>query len=177
MILHIFNAEYREVAIQSKRAAPEPPARMEPFSIYELTTTVLKVSYELYSFLKAVHDAPSEVQEYLEALESTRKVLVGVQEHAADYERSDSLHTERSQLQILRAVLKECEISFTLQLSNLEDSHQKFEGAMFERIRKKVEFVLSKDAIKQSTKKLRASQNLLAQAVTTLVGFVHHLVQ
>ena len=51
---------------------------MEPFSIHELSTTVLKMSWKIYRFFKAVHDAPIEVKEYLDTLENIRTVFVDV---------------------------------------------------------------------------------------------------
>ncbi|CAJ2505250.1 Uu.00g126440.m01.CDS01 [Anthostomella pinea] len=143
---------------------------MEPCSILELSSTVLKVGALLYSFLKAVHDAPADVQKYLEVLSSTRTVFADVEEYAALHERSSFRNVDKMQLDAISAVLQECELTLALQLSTVEQYDTSDATSRFKRLRKNVEFVFGKAALKHYTVRLQASGNLLGQAMVSSVG-------
>lgn len=145
---------------------------MEPFSIHELTVTVLKASWKVFEFCKAIHDAPSDIQEYVEVLKSTREILVNVEEYAAAHKKSNFESDDGTQLRALTTVLKECELSFTLQLSTLESYQGDNITSRFRRMRKRGEYLFRKEAIHQSMEKLRTLQSLLAQTVSTSAAYV-----
>ncbi|KAI5466128.1 hypothetical protein BGZ63DRAFT_420636 [Mariannaea sp. PMI_226] len=143
---------------------------MEPCSVLELTSTVIKIAGCVYNFLQAVHNAPEDLCEYIEVLENIRKVFADVEKYVALHEKSHFEHIKRTQLDTITAVLQDCKITFTSQLSSVEDYDAGDATSKFKRLRKSVEFAFGKGVLKQNTAKLQASQNLLLQAVSTSVG-------
>lgn len=143
---------------------------MEPFSIYELTSTVLKLSLKLYKFFRAVHDAPEEIQEYLSVLESIRRVFQDVQEYATLHQQSAFALQDGVQLRVVETVLKDCELEFALQLSYIEKIDPSSISSFFARSEKRIEWVLRKETVEGLTRKLENLQALLAMAVTTSTG-------
>ena len=143
---------------------------MEPFSIYEVTATVLKVSWKLYKFFKAIQDAPEEVKEYLTTLESIRRVFQEVREYAAMHQNSEFRLQDGLQLSVVEPALKDCELEFTLQLSFIESLDPDATSSFFSRSRKRTEWVLRKETIEGLTRKLEKLQDLLNLALASSSG-------
>lgn len=143
----------------------------------ELSSTVLKVSHQIYKFLKALQNAPAEVAEYRDSLESTRKVLLDVHEYADVHERSTLVAPMSStgaedglRLRTLRMVLLDCELVFVAQWNVLKGYESDDSLSWFRRASKRCEFVWGREALERSTTKLEASRALLVHAISTSTG-------
>lgn len=146
---------------------------MEPCSILELSSTVLKLSLKLYRFFKAVRNAPEEVHEYLGALESIRHVFQDVKEYAKAHLRSAFFEHDAMRLTVVEAALRDCELEFALQLSYVENLDPATASSLFSTTGRKTKWVLKKETLEGLTKKLEKLQGLLSVAVTTSIGLVH----
>jgi hypothetical protein len=147
-------------------------AAMEPCSILELSTTVIKLSAAVYGFFKDVHNAPRDVTEYLLVLEGSRKIFVDVQQYADLHEQSAFTKVHRNQLDTLTVVLEECQLSFGTQVSLIESYRSGCSELNFQKLRKRCEWVFGRDAIQSAGAKLQSSQTLLIQALNVSSGYV-----
>ena len=145
---------------------------MEPCSILELSSTVLKLSLKLYRFFKAIHDAPEEVHEYLSVFESIRVVFQDVKEYAEAHLRSAFFERDGIRLTVVEATLRDCELEFTVQLSYVEDLDPATASSFLKGTSRKTKWVLRKETLQGLTKKLEKLQHLLSLAVTTSTGLV-----
>lgn len=143
---------------------------MEPCSILELSSTVLKLSLKLYRFFKALHDAPEEVHEYLSVLESIRRVFQDVKEYAEAHLHSAFFEHDGMRLTVVEAALQDCELEFTLQLSNVEELDPATASSFFRAMGRQTKWVLRKETLEGLTKKLEKLQGLLSLAVMTSTG-------
>src|SRR5271156_2262970 len=135
---------------------------MEPYSILELSNTVLKLSLKLYGFFKAVHDAPEEVHQYLSVLESIRCVFQDVKEYSEAHLRSAFFEHDGMCLTIVEAALRDCELEFALQRSYVEDLDPATASSFFRATGRKTKWVLRKETLEGLTKKLEKLQGLLS---------------
>ncbi|MCJ1260626.1 hypothetical protein MMC22_000488 [Lobaria immixta] len=143
---------------------------MEPCSILELSSTVLKLSLKLYRFFKALHDAPEEVHEYLSVLESIRRVFQDVKDYAVAHLHSAFFEHDGMRLTVVEAALQDCELEFTLQLSNVEELDPATASSFFRAMGRQTKRVLRKETLEGLTKKLEKLQGLLSLAVMTSTG-------
>ena len=147
---------------------------MDPVTILELTGTVLALSQKIYKFFKAIHDAPEEIRDYLSALETTRHVFIGIQEYVEMHQMSSFAVEDGMRLRVIEPALKDCELEFSLQLSFVESLQPEQGSSIFARSQKQGQWVLNKDTIEGSTKKLEKMQQLLSLAVITSTGYVRY---
>ena len=145
---------------------------MEPCSILELSNTVLKVSWKVYKFFKAISDAPEEVYEYLHIPEATRGVIQSLEVYAESHERSLSTRSKGLSVAVVEKVLQDCELEFAMQLSYVEHLDPHAAPSFFKSTARKTKWVLGKDTLESLTKKLEKTQSLLHIAVTALNGSV-----
>lgn len=145
---------------------------MEPCSILELSSTVLKLSGKLYQFFRDIGDAPEEVHEYLGILETTRCVLQDVKEYTEERWHSSFFGHDGIRLTLVEALLRDCEMEFAIQLSCVEELDPATAPSFFRSTGRKVKWVLRKQTLKGLTKKLEKLQSLLIAAVTTSTGLV-----
>ncbi len=145
---------------------------MEPCSILELSSIVLKLSGKLYQVFKAIGDAPEEVHEYLSVLETLRCVFQDVKEYTDEHWRSPFFGHDGIRLTLVEALLRDCESEFTLQLSYVEELDPATAPSVFRSTGRKVKWVLRKETLQGLTKKLEKLQALLMAAVTTSTGLV-----
>lgn len=143
---------------------------MEPCSILELSNTVLKLSWGLYQFFKAIRDAPEEIHGYLGVLENIRRVLQDVKVYAEDHWRSSFFGHDGMRLTLVEALLRDCELEFAIQLSYVEDLDPATGPSLFSSTGRKIKWVLKKETLEGLTKKLEKLQSLLIAAVTTSTG-------
>jgi hypothetical protein len=132
-------------------------AAMELCSILELSTTVLKLSTEVYLFFKAVHDAPGEVTEYLLALDGSRKIFVDVQQYAELHQQSAFTKVNRNQLDTLITILEECQLSFGVQVSLIHHYRAGSSESSFEKLRKRCKWAFGREALQSAVAKLQTS--------------------
>ena len=143
---------------------------MEPFSICEVTSTVLGLSLKLCTFFRAIKDAPKEIGDYLAVLESIRCVFMDVREYNSTHRQSLFASEDGLQLNFLEPALRDCELEFKLQLSFIESLDANSKASFFQRSRRRTEWVLRKTTIEGLTRKLEKVQGLLALAVATSSG-------
>ncbi|KAI0145224.1 hypothetical protein GGR57DRAFT_517404 [Xylariaceae sp. FL1272] len=147
-----------------------PTVVMEPCSILELTSCVLKVVSQIYKFLKTVQNTPRDVRDYLVALENTRKVLAHVEDYILFHERTLFRAVDKTQLETISAVLQECKLTFTLQLSAVQKYDTQDTTSTWRQLRKKIGFGFGQESLNKCTTKLQAFQSLLNKALTASIG-------
>lgn len=145
---------------------------MEPASILELTSTVLKLSGKLYNIFKAFRDAPEESREYLTVLESVRRVFQNVQDYAGTYQRSAFFVQDGMRMKVVQSALKDCELEFTFQLSLVESMNPDTGTSLFTKSKDRAKWVFKKENIEGLTRKLEKLQGLLSLAMTTSAGLL-----
>ncbi|KAI1266491.1 hypothetical protein F5Y18DRAFT_425733 [Xylariaceae sp. FL1019] len=143
---------------------------MEPCSILELTTVVLKVVSQIYKLLKTAKNAPRDVRDYLVALENTRKVLVHVEDYILFRERTLFKAVDKLQLEAIQVVLHKCKLTFALQLSIVEGYDAHDAASTWRQLRKRICFGFGQDVLIKCTAKLQTFQALLNQALTASIG-------
>ena len=145
---------------------------MDPFSTYELSVTVLKLCEKLYKFFRALQNAPEDVKEYLEALESTRLVLSDTQKYCELHQQSPFRTQDGMKLEVLSVTLKTCEIDFSYQLSLVQSLDPRTASSWFSNLKHRTTWVFSKELIESNTSKLEKAQDRLHLAISASSGSV-----
>lgn len=138
----------------------------DPFAIIGLVDTIAGWSLQIYNFLSAVSDAPSEITSLLAEIRTLQGIFPLVRNIADEVSTSSLLTVDLRWLPMLSSILEECRAEFKKLLTFVVNSKQDRHVHSWERLYRRCVWVLSGDAIMQSVARLerfKASLSLVLQ--------------